>query len=91
MHIHLASEATAANFAVTGANPMLFKYDTKNCADRGADVAYLSVYEHEAEVLYPPLTHLRPVRRADGEVEVHKHVMDDGRVFAVVEVVPSFG
>ena len=58
MHIHLASEATAANFAVTGANPMLFKYDTKNCADRGADVAYLSVYEGEAEVLFPPLTYL---------------------------------
>ena len=38
---------------------MLFKYDTKNCADRGADVAYLSVYETEAEVLYPPLTYLR--------------------------------
>jgi hypothetical protein len=54
-----ANEATAANFAKAGANPMLFKYDTKNCADRGADVAFLSVYEGEAEVLYPPLTFLR--------------------------------
>ena len=54
-----ASEATAANFAVAGANPMLFKYDTKNCIGRGADIAFLSVYEQEAEVLFPPLTYLR--------------------------------
>ena len=54
-----ASETTAAEFAKAGQNPMLFKYDTKNCADRGADIAYLSVYAHEAEVLYPPLTFLR--------------------------------
>jgi hypothetical protein len=54
-----SNEATAANFAKGGQNPMLFKYDTKNCADRGADVAFLSVYEHEAEVLFPPLTYLR--------------------------------
>ena len=54
-----ASPDIAANFAKTGQNPMIFKYDTKNCIERGADVAYLSVYEGEAEVLYPPLTYLQ--------------------------------
>ena len=33
--------------------------ELQNCIERGADIAYLSVYEHEAEVLYPPLTFLR--------------------------------
>ena len=41
---------------------MLFKYDTKNCADRGADIAYLSVYAHEAEVLFPPLSRFKVAR-----------------------------
>jgi hypothetical protein len=54
-----ADEKSAVNFAHGGANPMLFKYDTKNSIDRGADIAFLSVYETEAEVLYPPLTYLR--------------------------------
>ena len=54
-----ASEEVAANFAKTGQNPMIFKYATENCIERGADVAYLSVYESEAEVLYPPLKYLR--------------------------------
>ena len=49
----------AADFAKAGANPMVFKYDTESCIDRGADIAFLSVYQGEKEVLYPPLTYLK--------------------------------
>ena len=54
-----ASLEMAASFAKMGANPMVFKYDTESCIDRGADIAYLSVYKGEKEVLYPPLTFLK--------------------------------
>ena len=73
------------------ARATLLKLRTSDFRSRGVDLRFVSAFPGEAEVLYPPLTHLRPVRRADGEVEVHEYVMDDGRVFAVVEVVPSFG
>ena len=62
-----ASPAIAARFAKTGANPMLFKYETKNCIERGADIAYLSVYK-EQEVLYPPLTFLRFDKAVEEEI-----------------------
>ena len=51
--------AIAARFAKKGQNPMLFKYETENCIERSADIAYLSVYSDEEEVLYPPLTYLK--------------------------------
>ena len=54
-----ASSAIAARFAKKGQNPMLFKYETENCIERSADIAYLSVYSDEEEVLYPPLTYLK--------------------------------
>ena len=53
-----ACSDVAVLFAKTGRNPTIFKFETKNCIERGADVAYLSVYQGEAEVLYPPLTFL---------------------------------
>ena len=54
----------------------------------GADLQWLSVFPGEAEVLYPPLTYLRPTGRAD-----HVTVDRDGAEvnFTVVEVTPSFG
>lgn len=54
-----ASMQVAANFAKQGSNPMIFKYSTTNCIERGADVSFLSVYKMEEEVLFPPLTFLR--------------------------------
>ena len=82
--------AVAVRYSMS-ARATLLKLRTSDFRSRGVDLRFVSAFPGEAEVLYPPLTHLRPVRRADGEAEVHEHVMDDGRVFAVVEVVPSFG
>ena len=53
-----ASKGVACDFAVSGC-PLVFKYVTPDFMSRGADIAFLSVYEAEAEVLYPPLTYLR--------------------------------
>jgi hypothetical protein len=48
----------ATRFAGTTC-PLMFKVVTKDFHQRGADVAFLSVYPHEKEMLYPPLTFLR--------------------------------
>ena len=39
---------------------LLFKLSTRNFRERGADLSFISCFEHEAEVLFPPLTHLAP-------------------------------
>ena len=53
-----ASKDVACNFAISKC-PLVFKFVTPDFMSRGADIAFLSVYESEAEVLYPPLTYLR--------------------------------
>jgi hypothetical protein len=56
-----ASKDVAVNFAVS-ALPLVFKFETTNFLSRGAEVSFLSVYPHEEEALYPPLTFLRSVK-----------------------------
>ena len=48
----------------------------------GADIGFLSVYPGEKEVLYPPLTYVRPIRMYEE--------MIGGVVFQLVEVEPVF-
>ena len=46
---------------------------SQDFAGRGADIEFLSVYQHEKEALYPPLTYLRSVKaekQAVGGLEV---------------------
>ena len=40
---------------------MLMRLRTTHFMQRGADIAFLSVYPTEREALYPPLTYLRSV------------------------------
>ena len=56
-----ASQDVAVNFALS-ALPLIFKFETKDFTSRGADISFLSVYPHEKEALYPPLTYLRSVK-----------------------------
>ena len=42
--------------------PLIFKFQTNSFMSQGADISFLSVYPEEKEVLYPPLTYLRPIR-----------------------------
>ena len=55
-----ASKDVAFNFAKS-ALPLVFKFETKDFASRGANIEFLSVYPTEREALYPPLTYLRAV------------------------------
>ena len=67
-----ASKDVAVMFAKSSL-PLVFKFETKDFAGRGADIEFLSVYQHEKEALYPPLTYLRPLKTAKevlGGVEV---------------------
>ena len=60
---------------------MLLRLCTSSFMDRGADIAYLSAFAAEHEVLYPPLTYLRPAGPPN-EVRV------GDAAFAVVDVQP---
>ena len=85
-----ACMSTTTNFEVAvrfatakgGKTPLLFKYTTDSFVNRGADISFLSVYPEEREVLFPPLTYLKPVKV---EARVIK-----GKKFIVAEVVPSY-
>ena len=74
-----ASKDVAVNFAVS-ALPLVFKFETTDFSSRGAEVSFLSVYPHEEEALYPPLTFLRSVKT---ETESF-----GGKVMMVVTVQP---
>jgi len=63
---------------------LLFKLVTKDFMDRGAELTYLSAFPGESEVLYPPLTYLRPTGKTEEVVTA------TGATFKVVEVVPKF-
>jgi hypothetical protein len=64
--------------------PLLFKIRTTSFMERGADLSFLSAFPGEAEMLYPPLTYLRPTgKRSDLQIGPCR--------FSVVEVVPSIG
>ena len=39
---------------------MLLKLTTTSFRERGADLTFLSAFPGEKEILYPPLTHLKP-------------------------------
>jgi hypothetical protein len=49
--------------------PLLFKINAKGMS-MGVDISYLSVFPHEREVLYPPLTYLL----SDGDPEMEGNV-----------------
>merc|ERR1712039_542225 len=43
--------------------PLLFRIVVESPMEMGADIRWLSVFPHEEEVLYPPLTYLKPITR----------------------------
>ena len=76
-----SDQSVAENFAWSK-SPLLFKFVSKSFMSHGADISFLSVYPGEKEVLYPPLTYLRPIR-------MYKKMIG-GNVYTVVEVEPVF-
>ena len=69
---------------------VLLRLTTASFMDFGADLAYLSCFPEEGEVLFPPLTYLKPI----GAAEKREFSMNDGnakavfRVLAVSPIIP---
>lgn len=76
-----SSRQVAEDFALSK-SPLLFKFVSKSFMSHGADIGFLSVYPGEKEVLYPPLTYLRPIK-------LYKEMIG-GAEFQVAEVEPVF-
>ena len=74
-----------ANVAVrysAAAHGVVLRFQTAGWEERGADIAFLSAFPAEAEVLYPPLTFIRPLRQQPESMDV------DGTTFRVIDVTP---
>lgn len=78
-----SSREVAQDFALSK-SPLLFKFVSNSFMSHGADISFLSVYPHEKEVVYPPLTYLRPIRITEETIGI------GGIVYKVVEVEPIF-
>ena len=80
----------AIGYSEGGQTELLLKLSTASAVERGVDIAFLSVFPAEAEVLFPPLTYLRPTPRVMEEVRIYLTYLTY-RVFTVIEVVPVPG
>jgi hypothetical protein len=60
------STSTSKNIVASYAKsqkPLIFRITATDFMTRGADVSWLSMYPDEAEILYPPLTYLKPTKQ----------------------------
>ena len=64
-------------------HPLVFKIVSSNYLSDGADIAWISMYPTEAEILYPPLTYLQ-VKPGTGKTPIK------GTAGYVIEVEPVF-
>ena len=62
----------------------MFKLRTDSFMFRGASLSWVSAFPAEEEVLFPPLTYLKPTSKPAERITTN-----DGRVITVVEVVPA--
>ena len=76
-----SSREVAEDFAQSK-SPLLFKFVSNSFMSHGADISFLSVYPGEKEVLYPPLTYLRPIKVSEETIST--------TVYKIVEVEPVF-
>jgi len=72
---------------------VILRLRTRDFMGRGADIAFLSCFPAESEVLFPPLTYLCPMREEDENgVEQPKAplvVRVGGSTFTIVDVQPQ--
>ena len=75
----------------TSSNAVLLCLNCASFMRRGADLAFLSAFPREAEVLFPPLTYLKLADKHDTprtlQVEVHDRVL----TFTVLVMEPDLG
>ena len=70
----------------TSRRALVLKLRTDSFLSRGADVSYLSAFPAEKEVVFPPLTFLRPTGRT---TEVTRLVDGIEGTITLVEVTPT--
>ena len=77
--------STAAASGAAGGSSVLLRLKTSSFMDRGADLSFLSCFPNECEILFPPLTYLKPHGRP-------RHIaIEGGGRLLVLDVVPHFG
>ena len=67
--------------AYGGTHSVLLQIRSKTFMDRGSDMSWISVFPHEKEFLFPPITYLRPFNK-----ESHMFLIGGG-TFTIVDVV----
>ena len=68
----------------TAAHSLIFKLRTDSFMQRGASIQFLSAFPGEEEILFPPLTFLKPMGKQLSQPF-------GGRTITVIEVMPHFG
>ena len=69
----------------TSPSSLIFKIRTSSFMQRGADLQFLSTFPGEVELLFPPLTYLRPTGTQAAPLEREDK---DGNKFTIIEVEP---
>ena len=78
----LATMSTTSSLAValryaSSASPVLLRLQLRSFMERGATIAFCSAFPAESEVVYPPMTYVKPVgeaRELGGITVVDAHV-----------------
>lgn len=70
----------------SGGELLVFKLRTDSFMSRGSSLRWVSAFPGEDEILYPPLTYLKPTGRPKQVVRCN-----GGRVVTVIEVTPTLG
>ena len=71
-----------AGYALSS-KPLLLRIKVDSPMERGAKLDWLSMFPHEKEILYPPLTYLKPM------LKQRIHGMKEGTVITLKAVFPS--
>ena len=74
----------------TSDSSILLRLKTTSFMQRGADLAWISAFPAEAEILFPPLTYLEPTSGKPEKVVVTDEAGAQATYY-VVEVTPHFG
>ena len=74
----------ALQYGTCDVGSVLFRIEVPDALGQGADLRWVSAFPRDEEVLYPPLTYLRPTRRRQEVV----HPTTGVRV-TVIEVTPD--
>jgi len=78
----------ALRYGASVQGAVLLRLRVDNFMQLGADLEHLSCFPHEAEILYPPMTYLKPLGKAR---EVTTSDENGTLVFTVIDVQPHVG